>query len=334
MQELLDKLPIEISDPRCFFLEPVIDPDQALTEAGDYKGRVFGFDVRRFLPGQKEKSRIEAHLRQRRLVPFWYISCLAHFDYNVSHEYEIVAKNADAIMITLQGSEGKTLNYRVDRTGRSEGRVAISGTERCVTDPRYAAFIDSYVKQVDSTPVEIQAEQHRFEKYSRERQRLVGDLQEFGLQLSVDNSQLFTDNLETIIVPPLETADTVVKRAFKQVTIRVEPPGPNEWYLKIRNVDLYFRPLYVFEFEKFGPDNKRQDRRSAELDALDRTRWTTLATSEYQIPTVPWGKILRLSSDIALALLRDVPVLGQSLEISKLLIEQSPSIIDDLRGGS
>ena len=238
-----------------------------------------------------------------------------------------MASNPNAFMITLHGPEGGTLIYRVDTTGRSEGRVTIPGTERCVEDPELSIYVDSYVKMIDTSLEERQSEQHRFQRYSREKQKPVTDLQEFGTALSINGVKLFTDNIETIVVPPLETADTVVKRAVKSETVPVEPPGPNNWFLKIQNVDLYFRPLYVFEFEKFAVDNRREDRRSAELDALDRTHWTTLATSEYQIPTLPWGSILKLSTDIALVLLRDVPVLGQSLEISKLLMEQGPEII-------
>ena len=74
MPEIFNRLPIEVSKPRCFVLDPVIDSDQALTEAGEHKGGVFGFDVRRYLPGQKSKTRLEAHLIQRRLVLFWYVS--------------------------------------------------------------------------------------------------------------------------------------------------------------------------------------------------------------------------------------------------------------------
>ena len=40
-------IPTEFCEPRCFVLEPLINSNQALFQAGEYKGKVFGFDLRR-----------------------------------------------------------------------------------------------------------------------------------------------------------------------------------------------------------------------------------------------------------------------------------------------
>lgn len=324
-------IPTQLCEPRCFVLDPVINQEQALTQAGERKSSVFGIGdrVRRLVVGSK--TQVEATLLQRRLVPFWHVRCTSHFDYSRLNDYEIKAHNPDAVKISIQSASGQVIDFRVDQTGRSQGRVTFTGLERCVTNRDITEWVDSYVKVSDLDPVKFQQDQIRFQEYAKQNPHQVHDLEAFATRLEWDGRPLFRDDVETIVVPPLETADMVVKRALRKVMVSIDASVIHEWWLRVEHVDLYFRPLFVFQFEKMDDKGNPLDRKLEELDALNRTRWTGLTTTEFQMSTIPWNKILKLSADIAITLLRDVPLLGPSLEIARHIAEQGPGIINDLR---
>ena len=89
-------------------------------------------------------------------------------------------------------------------------------------------------------------------------------------------------------------------------------------------IDLYFRPLFVFQFEKLDPGGNMMERKLEELDGLTRNRWTNLATTEYRCRPFHGANTLRLSADIGLVLLNDVPVLGQALQITSIVAHRFP----------
>jgi hypothetical protein len=322
-------IPIELREPRCFVLESVINPDQAYAQAGAFKGRVFGFDLGRVVRRSKV---IEAKLLHRRLVPFWHIQCQSHFDFSRLNNYQLLAHHPDAVKITLQGPNEQAIDFRVDQTGRSGGQVTITGIERCVTNRDKVNWIDSYVQREDMTPQMAQQEQKRMQAYIVQRPKEVVDLEEFVASLSVGNSTLYQDGLETLVVPPLETADNVVRRSLKEVMVAIDAPMIHEAWLKVENIDLYFRPLFVFQFDKVDDHGNTIERKLEELDALNKDHWTTLATTEFQLPRVPWTKILRLSSDIGTILLQDIPIAGTAFKVTSTVLDQGPDIVNSMRG--
>ncbi len=326
-------IPTDFCEPRCFVLEPIINHAQALTQAGEQKGKVFGFGVDKLLRfvGQRKTS-VDAKLLQRRLVPFWHVRCSSHFDYSRLNDYQINAHDPDAVQITIQGSKGQTINFRVDQTGRSEGRVTFTGVERCNTNRDLTEWIDSYVQRGELPLAEALKEQRRMEESAKQNPRQVYDLESFVKHLSLDGQPLFVDGVETIVVPPLETADMVVKRTLRKVMVSIDASTIHEWGLRVEKIDLYFRPLFVFQFEKLDERGNPLERKLEELDALNRSHWTNLASTEFQMSNIPWNQILKLSANIGVILLQDIPVLGRSLEISKAISEQGPDIINSMRG--
>lgn len=322
-------IPIEIREPRCFVLESVINPDQAYAQAGAYKSRVFGLNIGRIIGRSR---RIESTLLHRRLVPFWHIKCKSHFDFSRLNNYQLLAHHPDAIKITLQGPNDQTIDFRVDQTGRSGGQVTITGIERCITARDKINWIDSYVQRDDLTPQVAQQEQKRMVDYTRKGTKEIEDLEGFVNSLTLDDNLLHQDGVKTLIVPPLETADNVVRRSLKEVMVSIDAPTIHEAWLKVENVDLYFRPLFVFQFDRVDEQGNTIDRKWEELDALNRDNWTTLATTEFQIPRVPWIKILKLSADIGTILLQDIPIAGTAFKVTSHVLDQGPDIINDMRG--
>lgn len=327
------EIPTTIAKPRCFVLEPVINESQAYAQAGEHKSRVFGFNIRRVFT--RRPQNIETKLIHRRFVAFWHIRCRSYFDFSRLREYTIKTYDPDAVMLTLQGtdrSNNKTeAVYRVDQSGRSGGQIKLTGVERCIKEREATEWIDSYTQSIDRADKEEVDKQKQFKRSTLQRPRQVTDLKEFANSLTVGGQPIVDDNIETIVVPPLETADNVVRRILPEVTIPIEAATIYEWSLKVLNVDLYFRPIFVFEFVRQDDEGNPVERKLEELDALQKDRWVNLETTEFQMPTIPWAKILKLSADIGAIVLKDVPVVGTTMEVASAVASQGPGIVEDMK---
>lgn len=330
-------IPTEVCDPRCFVIRPKISAETALTEAGDHKRKVFPFDPTAYLPGRRR--RVEATLMERRLVPYWYVNCSSHFDYSSITEYPIVARNPHAKEIYLPGPSGLQ-SYAVDTTRRAEGRVMISGLEHCIVRKREADWVDSYLRWPDPPPDRVQEFQKREQEH---KQRLKGytekyeptevrDFPAFFQTLKVDGEAWFTDPVPTTVMVPLEKAEVIVQRTLKAVMESISAEYIHSWGLRVEAVDLYFRPIFIFEFKQYDvQDREVGEKRVEELDGLDRTLWTSLPTTGRPKSDIPWAEILRLSTDLGLVLLRDVSGVGPVLELGKVLQDHLPEIAREMR---
>ena len=329
-------IPTTIKDPRCFVLEPVINGTQAYTQAGEHKSKVFGLDIKSVFNSLRGKdTSIDAKLLHRRLVPFWNVRCRSHFDYTRMKGYSISAQELDAVWLTIQGTDKSgnqsELVYRVDKTGRSGGQVKLTGIERCVTNREVNEWIDSYIQNENWTEKEVETRQKQLQESALQRPKPVTDLENFANNLFIDGRTLFDDGIETIVVPPLETADNVIRRMLQKVMVPIEAATIYEWFLEVMTVDLYFRPLYVFEFVKMDKDGNAVARNLEELDALRRDRWVKLETTEFQMSTIPWAKILKLSADIGSIVLKDIPIVGTTMKVISAVASQGPDIVGEMK---
>ena len=328
-------IPFEQSAPRCFVLEPIINQDQAYAQAGQHQTSVFeGTMEKLWNRFRGEESKVEAKLLHRRLVPFWHVHCTSLFDYNRLNEYQIVARNSEAVQVTIHDGKGQSIVYRVDHSGRSNGIVNLRGIERIVAKRTHEAWEDSYIQQQAQPQPEVNEAANRMQKYIVQKPVPITNLEELATHVRVDGKPLFEDDIETIIVPPLETAETIVERAMSKVMVSMEGPTINEAKLRLERIDLYFRPIFVFEFERFDKHGNRTDRKVEELDALVRNRWTTLSRTEFNMSTVPWKQILLLSADIGSILLQNVTGIGPTLQIGVAIVEHGTEIARGTSNGA
>lgn len=332
-------IPTQIAAPRCFVLEPVINEPQAHTQAGEHKSGVFSFDIRRAISslgiGKKDETRIDIKLLHRRLVPFWNVKCRSHFDYTRMKDYTINAHDPDAMYITIQGSDKSGAPteslYRVDQTGRSGGMVKLTGIERCITKREVVEWVDSYTQTDNWSPKQIDAQQKLLQEMAFQHPKPVEDLESFVNDLTLDGRPIFSDSIETIVVPPLETADNVIRRMLQKVMVSIEAATIYDWKLEVMAVDLYFRPIFVFEFIRLDRDGNPVERKLEELDALKRGHWVNLQTTEFQMSNIPWVKILKLSADIGSIVLGDIPIVGTTMKVVSAVATQGPGIADSMK---
>lgn len=326
-------IPTTLTEPRCFVLEPVINESQAYAQAGEHKSKVFGFDIRRAFRGRPKN--IETKLIHRRLVSFWHIQCRSHFDFSRLRDYTITVHDSDAAIITIQGTDKSGSQteaiYRIDQSGRSGGQVKLTGIERCIKDREVTEWIDSYIQSDDWSDKEKITKQKQLQESTLQRPRQVADLENFANNLMLEGEPLFDDNVETIVVPPLETVDNVIRRILPKVTVPIEAATIYDWSLEVLKVDLYFRPIFVFEFIHQDKDGNPVERKLEELDALKKDRWVNLETTEFQMSTIPWVKILKLSANIGAIVLKDIPVVGTTMRVASAIASQGPDIVEDMK---
>lgn len=295
--------PIRLCEPRCLVLNEAVNQSQALNAANTRKNKTFG--LKRFFT----KVQADVDLLQRRLVPFWHVRCKSHFDYDQSSHYTITASSNDVVEITIQGSDGNTLNFPVDPTGKSN-QVILHGIERCTSKHDVSQFIDAYESDhqtslSDKAASFLHDEQKRMGKYLSQRSQVVTDLAAFYESAKLGTSPLYDDDLETIVVPPSQVANAVTSTVMKQVMVSIEAIKIHEWLLSVEFADLYFRPVYIFQFERKESDGSVVERKYEELDALSNT-WTTLATSDIPETTITWDNVLRLSTDASDVVLKEL----------------------------
>jgi len=216
----------------------------------------------------------------------------------------------------------------------------ISGLEHCIVRKREADWVDSYLRWPDPPPDRVQEFQKREQEH---KQRLKGytekyeptevrDFPAFFQTLKVDGEAWFTDLVPTTLMVPLEKAEVIVQRTLKAVMESISAEYIHSWGLRVEAVDLYFRPIFIFEFKQYDvQDREVGEKRVEELDGLDRTLWTSLPTTGRPKSDIPWAEILRLSTDLGLVLLRDVSGVGPVLELGKVLQDHLPEIAREMR---
>jgi hypothetical protein len=191
-------------------------------------------------------------------------------------------------------------------------------------------WIDSYTQNENWTVEQVAKNQKLLQESALQRPTPVNNLEEFGKNLSIDGKPLFSDSIKTIVVPPLETAENVIRRILQKVMVPIEAAKIFDWWLEVQSIDLYFRPLYVFEFVRSDKEGNPVDRKLEELDGLKRGQWDNLETTEFQMSTIPWMKILKLSADIGAIVLEDIPIVGTTMKVASAVASQAPGILDDM----
>ncbi|MEA3397329.1 MAG: hypothetical protein U9R05_07695 [Chloroflexota bacterium] len=150
----------------------------------------------------------------------------------------------------------------------------------------------------------------------------------------LDGQPLYEDLADEKIrvLLPREPANRVVGNVMKKVMVSIEPVAIHDWLLTIDAVDLYLRPVFVFQFERAGKEAAVAERKFEQLDALTGD-WTALETTEVLSSNIPWEKILVLTMDASAVVFQELsgPWLKVTAGLLKVGSEQLPGIMADIR---
>lgn len=209
---------ISLADERAFLLKEQLSLEQAEGRAWEKKVDAFGRMVKMasFLQRPKD-SDFELIYKEHRYEPFWHIVCRARYVYERRREYPI----------TLSGSEVKSVTLDDKQMEATNGRIHLTLTEHCREEPERTLFLDGYTNQPDET---------------------------LSQYLSYPANEVPPEHLEelgkqgAIVLPVQARASAVVRDVLLGVLKSIQADTILEDAVEIANVDLYYRPVYAFQY--------------------------------------------------------------------------------------
>jgi hypothetical protein len=211
-------LDITLADERAFLLKEQLSLEQAEGRAWEKKVDAFGRMVKMasFLQRPKD-SDFELIYKEHRYEPFWHIVCRARYVYERKRDYPI----------TLSGNEVQAITLENKRFDVANGRIHLTFTEHCREEPERILFIDGYTNQPNESLKQYL--NHPANEIPPEQ------LEELGKS-------------GAIVVPVQARASAVVRDVLLGVLKSIQADTILEDAVEIANVDLYYRPVYAFQY--------------------------------------------------------------------------------------
>lgn len=226
---------IQLAEQRIFVLEERLSFEEIRQRAMDRRTGAFGSGLGGLLQRPKADDIVLLE-SQRRLEPFWHVACRARYVYDRSRDYTVPASGAEVREVTVNGE-----TYPVGDSGRTARAFVVPTVEHCREEFGQELFSDG----LTGAPV---AEANSLIAGPREE---AADLTGLGAN-------------DTIVVPPEHRASYVVRQLLAAMLKPVQADTVSEESLTLEKTDLYYRPLWAFEFHW-----KPKDRRGVvELDAV------------------------------------------------------------------
>ena len=217
---------IQLAAERIFLLEERLTYDEVRLRTWDRRTQAFGGGIGSLL--QRPKPEEVTHLQtQRRLEPFWHVVCRARYVYERTREYTVPTSAPEVHGVSVSG-----VPYPVQE-GRLPHSFAFPVLEHCREEYATENFSDGQT----GAPVPDGAA------------IITGPRSEIA-----DPSELGQDG--TIVLPPEHRSSFVVRRVLAEMMRPVQADSVTEELLVLERTDLYYRPVYAFEFHWIPRDRR------------------------------------------------------------------------------
>jgi len=209
---------ITVADERVLLLEQRISMEQAEGRAWSKKGDAFGTitKVTRFLQQPKDDE-FELIYKEHRYQPFWHVACSAHHIYDRTSKYSFPTTGKEVESVTIEGAE-----YKADG-----GSITLTGLDHCAEEAHQELLVEGVTS--DKVPA--------LSKY-----------------LTFPSDAIPAEDLDsfapegTIVVPPLARSSAIVREVLAGMIKSVQADRIVEETVDVEHVDLYYRPVYAFEY--------------------------------------------------------------------------------------
>lgn len=206
---------IKVAQQNAYQLIEQLSWQEVRERAWDKKAEAFGTLSKWIMrPNPRE---IQITYEEKRYEPFWHVACRTHHVYDRTRQYKITVGSQHVQRVTIQG---------VDYTPVVEGttaQVTLQGVEHCREDNRRVALVHGTT-----------GEPGPYEQYL--------DKPKQPINVGEWNPE------NAIVVPPEVRASGVVRQLLSQLIKPVDADQIFEEEVVVENVDLYFRPIYAFEY--------------------------------------------------------------------------------------
>jgi len=221
---------LHVADQRIFALAEKLTADQARLRAMDRRTNVFVGGLTTLLQRPRAEE-VELLATQRRLEPFWHAVCAVRQVYDRTRKFSVPVSGPEVQAVTLQGSDYPIANRA----------FTVEAVEHCREEDRQQLFLDG----------------------------LSGDKLDLGALINqpkneVTDLSMLSQGDTVIVVPPEIRASFVVRQALQPMLKPLQADIVYEEAVTIETLDLYYRPIYAYEFRW-----KTKDRTAvAEFDAI------------------------------------------------------------------
>ncbi|MBI1179496.1 MAG: hypothetical protein GC201_02995 [Alphaproteobacteria bacterium] len=210
---------VQLAEERILVFNDQFTMDHAEGRAATRRIEAFGTMARvAGLLSKPKENEFELVYRERRLQPFWHVSCSAVFAYERHREHEIrLAPEVREVLLF-----GETL-------APSDQHVTVPVLERCREEFRRDLTFDALNGQ------------------------LAHDL---ASRLSHDSLVFTQDELAgvakegTVVVPPQATSSVIVRQVLAGLMNKIEADKVIEETVVFDAVDLCYRPVYAFRYRR------------------------------------------------------------------------------------
>ncbi len=206
---------IQLAEQRLFVLGEKISQEQARARAMDKRVSLFVSGLGTLLIQRPKAEEIELIGAQKRFEPVWHVVCTTRHVYDRTRKINMPAGGPEVKTITLHGEDYPVVN----------NVFAINVLEHCQEENRQQMFFDALTGQ------------------AHELGSLIG-----GVKNEITDLANFTTSEAALIVPPEVRASYVVRQVMQPLLKPVQADVVLEESAAIEVIDLYYRPIYAFEF--------------------------------------------------------------------------------------
>lgn len=207
---------IKLADERAFVITERVTWEQAKERAWDKKGDAFGTFSKFLLRPRGEE--IQITYMEKRYEPFWHVACHTRYEYQRNRRYNVPVSGPEVRRVSIGD-----LSFGVDQTGSPH--IAFTGTEHCLEDTTKEIFIHGITGQ----------EMPELKSYLQYAMTQISDIGQFAPE-------------NAMVVPPEQRASFLVRNLLSTMMKAVQADKILEESVEIQNIDLYYYPIYAFEY--------------------------------------------------------------------------------------
>jgi hypothetical protein len=226
---------ISLGEPRIYGLEPRIPFEELKRRAEEKKTGALGVGLGGFIQRPKAEDVVLA-ASQRRVEPIWHVACTAHYVYDRTRMYAVPASAGDVRSVTFLGSD-----FPVVPSGKGPASFGLEVLEHCTEDIRDELYVDGISGAAMGHGAAVVA----------------------GPRTEVSDPSLLAAD-ETLVIPPEQRASAIVRQLLAKLLRPLQADTVFEESLAVEALELYYRPIWAFEFHHPAKDK----RGVVEVDAL------------------------------------------------------------------
>lgn len=248
----MDTMDIVVGVERAFCLKPQLSIAQAKECAWDKKTSVFGNGITGFLNRSKAEEVLEKARDKKnvfggsggvtgflnrsavmltkpkpediritdsvcRYEPFWHVTCNVLYVYDRTHDYNIPIDKKEVKYVTIDKNDYQVMN--------NPKQFTITVVEHCEEKESADVIYDG-----------VSGQEQKWKKYLTYEKEIVDNLSNFSIE-------------GCIIVAPEIHSSAVMRKVLDPLFKAIQSTKIIEQKAVVNEVDLYFRPVYAYEYE-------------------------------------------------------------------------------------